>query len=121
MMKHLLAGAAAFAMMTSVAFAQGMSSESSSTTQSTTTTTTAQPVGSYNSYENHQSTDSKGNAVDTSKTFKSGPGGSEATSSSKITSQNGAEQSASHEIQTNTPDGGSTTSRKTTTTTTIDQ
>jgi hypothetical protein len=122
MTKHLLAGAAAFAMMTSVAFAQGMSSGSSSSTQSTTTTTTTAPaVGNYNTYENQHSTDAKGIATDTSKTFESGPAGSKSTSNSKVTSPSGVEQSASQELRTNTPDGGSTMSKKTTTTTTIDQ
>jgi len=121
MTKHLLAGAAAFALMTSVAFAQGMSSESSSTTQSTTTTTTAPAVGNYNTYENSHSTDTKGVATDTSKTFETGPAGSKSTASSTTTAPNGAEQSASHEVRTSTPDGGSTLSKQTTSTTTISQ
>jgi len=115
MMKHWLAGAAAFALMTGVAFAQGMSSESSTTTQSTTTTTVPS-VGSFNTYENHQSTDTKGNVTDTSKTFQSGAGGTRATSDSKTTAPDGSAQ-ISHEIQTKSPDGGATLSKKTTTTT----
>ena len=51
MTRHWLAGVAAFAMMTGVAVAQGMSSKSSTSTQSTTTTTTPPVAGSYNASE----------------------------------------------------------------------
>ena len=48
MTKHWLAGAAAFAMMTGVAFAQSSSSDTTTTTQSTTTMPVPL-VGSYSS------------------------------------------------------------------------
>jgi hypothetical protein len=117
MTRYWLAGAAAFALMTSVAFAQGMSSESSSSTQSTTTTTVP-TVGSYSSSETQHGTDSYGNTVDKSKTYNSGAGGTNATSASRITAPDGSVQSTSQEKQTNTPDGGSIITKKTTTTTT---
>lgn len=116
MTKQLLAGAAAFAMMTGVAFAQGMASESSSST--TTTTTTAPAAGSMSTYENRQTTDTKGVETDTSKTFERDAAGSKATSSARVTAPDGSEQSAAHETLTTTPDGGSTLSKKSTTTTT---
>jgi hypothetical protein len=107
-------------MMTGVALAQGMSSESSSSTQSTTTTVVP-PVGSYNSTETRRSTDSNGVETDKSSSYNSGPNGSKATSSSRTSSPDGSVQSMSHEKQTESPDGVSTTSKKTTTTTTTDQ
>jgi hypothetical protein len=115
MMKHLVAGAAALAMMTGAALAQGMSSESSSSTQSTTTTVVP-TIGSTNSYETHRSTDGNGDSSATSKTYQSGPGGSKATSNSQTTGPDGS-QSASHEIETKSMDGGSNTSKQTSTTT----
>jgi hypothetical protein len=119
MTKYWLAGAAAFAMMTSVAFAQGMSSESSTSTQSTTSPVPA--VGSYNSSETQHSTDSNGNATDKSKTFHSGMNGSHATSSSTTVSPDGSEQSTYHEHQATAPDDGLAISKKSSTsTTTID-
>src|SRR5579862_9897791 len=116
MTKHLLAGAAAFAMMTGVAFAQSMSSDTSTSIQSTTTTTTAPAAGSYNSYETHRSTDTNGDTSATSKTYQSGPAGSKATSDSQMTGPDGS-QRASHEIETKSMDGGSTMSKQTSTTT----
>lgn len=121
MTKHWLAGAAAFAMMTGVAFAQSVSTESSST-QSKTITTAPAPVpavGTFNSYETRQNTDTNGTATDTSKTFESGPAGSKATSNSRIMSRDGSEQTTSHDTRTDVP-GVGTTINKSSTTTKID-
>ncbi len=84
MTRHLLAGAAAFAMMTGVAFAQGMPSESSTTTRSTTTSTVP-TVGSYKSSETHWGIDRNGDATHTKKTYHSGASGSTATSKTRTT------------------------------------
>ena len=73
MTRQWLAGAAAFAMMTGVACAQGMSSDTSTSTQSTTTST-APAVGSYNSNSYQKSTDSSGNVTDKSSSYHSGAG-----------------------------------------------
>ena len=115
MTRHLLAGAAAFALMTGVAFAEDMSSESSTTTRSTTTTTVP-GVGSYKSSETHQGLDRDGNAIHTKKTYHSGANGSTATTRTRTTSPDASERTTYHERQTDSPYSGSTTERKTTTT-----
>jgi hypothetical protein len=117
MTRHWLAGAAAFAMMTGVAFAQDTSSESSTTTRSTTSTVPG--VGSYSSSETRQGTDRDGNAVDTKTIFHGDAGGSTATTQTRTASPDGSALTTSQEKQTDTPNSGSTTEK--TTTTTIDR
>jgi len=113
--KIRLAGAAAFVMMTGAAFAQGMSSESSTSIKSTTSR--APTVGTPNSSETRQSSDSNGNTGDKSSSYKKGTDGSKATSSSRTTSPDDAEQSISHEKTTDPPAGGAVVTKKSTTST----
>jgi len=115
MTRYWLAGAAAFALMTGVALAQGMSSE---TTRSTiSTTSTAVPITESYSSSSTQHVDRNGNAVDESRTYQSESGGSTTSTNSQTTAPDGSVQNSYHEEKSVTPDGGSTISRKTTTTT----
>ena len=117
MTRHWLAGAAALAMMTGVAFAQDTSSESSTTTRSTTSM--GPGVGGYNSSETRQGIDRDGNAVDTKKIIHGDADGSTATTQTRTASPDGSALTTSREKQTDTPYSGSTTEK--TTTTTIDR
>jgi hypothetical protein len=93
-MKHLLAGAAAFALLTGVALAQGMPG-----TGSSKTTTTAGPNAS-STTTTSQGTGWNGNAVTKQDTYKEGATGS----------------SESHSKTETDPASGGTTTSKTTTT-----
>jgi hypothetical protein len=114
MKRLLLAGAAAFALMTGVALAQGAPTESSTTTRSTTTSTVP-AVGSYKSSETHQGVDHEGNAIHKKKTYHSGASGSTVTSRTRTALPDGS-RTTYREKQTD-PYSGSTTEKKTTTTT----
>jgi hypothetical protein len=114
MTRYWLASAAAFAMMTGVALAQGMSSQS---TTSSTTSTTVPVVGSYSATETQRTIDSNGNQIDKSRSYQTGSGGSSSSSSSQATSPDGALQIDRHEENSVSPDGATTVTRKTTTTT----
>jgi hypothetical protein len=116
MTRYWLAGAAAFAMMTGVALAQGMSSETTNSTSSTTTTI-APIVGTYSSTSTQRTIDSNGNAVDESRSYETGTGGSSSSSSSQTISPDGSQLNSVQVEKSVTPDGGSTVSKKTTTTT----
>jgi hypothetical protein len=110
MTKIWLVGAAAFTMMTGVAFAQS----ASTSTQSTTTIAPAE--GTYHSSETQKSTDSDGTATDKTQTYKSGPGGSKATSSSHTTSSDGSEQSTYKEKHVDDPAVDTTVNKSSSTT-----
>src|SRR6185437_15125353 len=70
MTKYLLAGAAAFALMSGVAFAQ-----SSISTQSTTTTNGAPVNEGYSVNKTQKAIDSNGNEINKSRAYESGAGG----------------------------------------------
>jgi hypothetical protein len=111
MKTYLLAGTAAFVMMTGVAFAQSTSVQS-------TTTVTAPAVGTYSSSETQRSTNGDGTATDKSMSYQSGPTGSKTTSSSRTVSPDGSEQSTYKEKHIDAM-GDSSVSKDTTTTTTV--
>ena len=111
MIKHWLTGAAAFAMMTGVALAQGVPSDSS------TTTSKAPAVGSYKSSETHMGLDRDGNVTHVKKTYHASASGAHATTRTRTVLPNGAAQMTSHERRTDVPYSGSSTEKKTTTTT----
>jgi len=104
-MRHWLAGAAAFAMMTGVAFAE----EGSTTTRSITTTVPA--VGGYKSSEIHRDRDR--NATRTRKTYHSKANGSTVTRTR--TAMPDGSRTMSRETET-APYSGSSIEQKTTTT-----
>jgi hypothetical protein len=94
MMKSLLAGAAALAMMT-----------------------TNPALGTYNSSKSQKSIDSNGIESDKSQSYTSGPGGTKASSSTLVTAPDGARASSYHEEHTSAPPSDTTTTNQTTTTT----
>src|ERR1700719_4265232 len=98
MMRQWLAGAAAFAMMTGVAFAEDRPAESSTTTRSTTTSTVPgigsgklviPDVGSYKSTETRRDVDRDGYATRTKKTYRGGAKGSTVTSKTRTAMPDG--------------------------------
>ena len=120
MMKTLCSGAAALAMMTGVALAQGVSSDTTTSTQSTTTTTVipaAPATSTYNSSKWQKSTDSNGVQTDKSQSYSSGANGSKATSTIRTTEPDGSQTSTQRDERTISPSGDTTTNKSTTTTT----
>jgi hypothetical protein len=111
MMKHWLAGAAAFAMMTGVAFA-----EDASTTTRSMTTSTAPAVGGYKSSEIHRDIDRDGSATRTKKTYHSNANGSTVTRTRTVMPDGSRTMSREKETA---PYSGSSIEK--TTTTTIDR
>ena len=111
MMKYWLAGAAAFAMMSGVALAQGVS------TQSTTTVTTPPPVSTYTTTQTQRSTDSNGTTADKMSTYQSGPGGSKEVSKSQTVAPDGSMEKTYQEKRVDPLQGSTTYEKKTTTTT----
>jgi len=116
MMKSLLAGAAASAMMTGVALAQNMSSDTTISTQTTTTQVIPAPE-SFSSSRSQKSIDSYGTETETSQTYSNGANGSRATSDTQTIAPDGSQTSTLHDERSVSP-GGDTTTRHTTTTTT---
>jgi histone deacetylase complex regulatory component SIN3 len=112
MMKSLLAGAAAFAMMTGVALAQGMSSDTSS---STTTSTVMPPVGSFSATKSKKTMDSNGNESEHTRSYSRGSDGVDASSSSRTVTPDGSEMST-HREKSVSPEAGMTTQHETSTT-----
>ena len=111
MTKFFLVSAGAFAIMTSVSFAQ-----SESTTTQSTTTFGAPVIGTYHSSETRKSsTDSDGTTTDQTHTYRSGPGGAEAASSSRTVSPGGSEESKFKEKRIDGPSGETITKKSTTT------
>jgi hypothetical protein len=120
-----LVGAAAFAMMTGVAFAQDRPSEPSTTTRSVTTSTAPAVgsdksrehhwgIGSYKWGENHRDIDRDGSATRTKKTVHSNASGSTVTSKTRTEMPDGSRIiSREKEI---TPNSGSSIEKKSTTT-----
>jgi hypothetical protein len=137
MTKYWLAGAAAFAMMTGVAFAEGMPSESTTTRS----TTTVPAVGSHKSSESHRAIDRDGYATKMKRIYHSdrdgmrrvyhsdgdgmrrvyhgGADGWKATSRTLTMSHDGSARTTYRVKQTGSPYSGSSTEK--TTTTTIDR
>jgi hypothetical protein len=109
MMRHWLAGAAAFAMMTGVAVA-----EDSSTTTRSTTTSTAPAVGSYKATETHRGIDRDGYAARMKRFVHRNANGSTVTSKTRTEMPDGS-RTTTREKET-TPNSGSTIEKKTTTT-----
>jgi hypothetical protein len=125
MMRHWLVGAAAFAMMTGVAFA-----EESSTTTRSMTTSTAPAVGSYKASEthrgigwgfghhkwreSHRDMDRDGYATRMKRTYHSNANGSTVTSKTRTEMPDGSR--TTHREKETTPYSGSTVEKKTTTT-----
>jgi hypothetical protein len=116
MTRHWLAGAAAFALLTGVAFAEDRPSESSTTTRSTTTSTVP-AIGNYNSSETRRDIDRYGNTVHTKKINHHNASGSTVTSKTRTESPYGSARTTYRERQTDSPYSGSSTEKKTTTTT----
>ena len=131
MMRHWLAGAAAFAMMTGVAFAEDRPAESSTTTRSVTTTA-APAAGSYKATETrrgngwglghykwketHRGADRYGYGIDTKRTYRSNANGSTVTSKTRTTTPDAWARSTYREKATApSPYSGSTTEKTTTT------
>jgi len=112
MMRHWLAGAAAFAMMTGVAFAQDTSSEST-TTRSTTSTVPA--MGSYTSSESHTGIDRDGNTTHKKRIYHSSASGSTVTSKTRTAMRDGSARTTYRHKET-VPYSGSTVEKKSTTT-----
>ncbi len=109
MTRHWLAGAAAFAMMTGLAFAQG-TSETSTTTRSTTST--APGAEGYHSSANRRDNDRYGDEVHTKKIDHHDANGSTAITRTRTTSPDGSARTTSREKQTDTPYGGSSVEKK---------
>ena len=118
MIRNWLAGAAAFAMMTGVAFAQSSSTDSTTSSQSTTTSSSPAPAGSYSASKTQTTIDDNGTVTDRSQTLKNGIGGSEASSSLRTKTPDGSQASTRDEERTISPSGDTTTTAKTTSTTT---
>jgi hypothetical protein len=125
MMRHWLAGAAAFAMMTGVAFAEDNPSESSTTTRSITTSAVPSVEsdksrehhwgsGSYKFGETHRDMDRDGYATRTKKTYHSNANGSTVTSKTRTEMPDGSRNT--YREKETTPYSGSTIEKKTTTT-----
>ena len=100
MTKYLLAGAAAFALMSGVAFAQ-----SSTSTQSTTTTNGAPVNEGYSISKTQKTIDSNGNEINKSRAYESNAGGTNATSSTRTNAADGSQTTTSHEEQSSVPAG----------------
>jgi hypothetical protein len=125
MTRHWLAGAAAFAMMTGVAFA-----EESSTTTRSMTTSAVPSVGSYKSSETHRGVgwglghykssetrrdmDRDGYATRTKKTYRSNANGSTVTSKTRTEMPDGSR--TTYREKETAPNSGSTIEKKSTTT-----
>ena len=125
MMRHWLAGAAAFAMMTGVAVA-----EESSTTTRSTTTSTVPAVGSYKATETHRGTgwdighykwrrtdrgmDRDGYATRSKKTYHSNANGSTVTSKTRTEMPDGSR--TTYREKETVPNSGSSIEKKSTTT-----
>jgi hypothetical protein len=117
MMKTLSVSAAALAMMTGVAFAQGMSSDTTTSSQTSQTTTTVAPgVGTYSSSKSQKSIDSNGVETDKSQSYTSGAGGSKASTTTRTIEPDGSQTRVQHDERTVSPAGDTTTNRSTTTT-----
>jgi hypothetical protein len=110
MTKTLLAGIAAFAMMTGAALAQDSSSYSSQTT----TSTPAPVTGSYHSSETQKTMDSNGVQTDKTKSYSAGDNGTAASSSSQTTAPDGSQLNTYHEERAAAPTGDSSTTTSTT-------
>jgi hypothetical protein len=121
MMRHWLAGAAAFAMMTGVAVAD----ESSTTTRSMTTSTVPAVgsnkssehhwgIGSYKWGENHRDMDRVGSATRTKKVYHSSANGSTVTSKTRTAMPDGSRTTVREKEMV--PNSGSSTEKKSTTT-----
>jgi len=121
MMRHWLAGAAAFAMMTGVAVAD----ESSTTTRSMTNSTAPVVgvdksrehhwgIGSFKWGENHRDMDRDRSATRTTKTLHSNANGSTVTSKTRTEMPDGS-RTTSREKEI-VPNSGSSTEKKSTTT-----
>jgi hypothetical protein len=108
MMRHWLAGAAAFAMMTGVAFA-----DDASTTTRSVTTSTVPAIGGYKSSEIHRDIDRDRNATHMRKTYHSNANGSIVTRTR--TAMPDGSRTMSREKET-VPFSGSSIEKKTTTT-----
>jgi hypothetical protein len=114
MTEYLLASAAAIALMTGVAFAQGIPPESSTT--QTTTTSPALPAGSFKASVTQHGVDSDGNGIDTKRTYHSGPDGTSVTTRGRSTSPDGSTQTTYKEHRSDSPDHDPAMDSKTTTT-----
>jgi len=109
MMRHWLAGAAAFAMMTGVALAEDRPSESSTTTRSTTTSTVPSR-GNYKSSETRRDNDRDGNATRTERTYRSDARGSTVTSKTRTEIPDGSR--TTYRERETTPYSGSAIEKK---------
>jgi hypothetical protein len=119
MTKYFIAGVSAFAMMTGVALAQGVSSDTTTTTTQTTTSPSAPPAGSFSATKTQKTIDSTGTETDKTQTYSNGANGSNSKSSSVTTAPDGTLLNMHREERTVSPVGESTTTNymnKTTTT-----
>ncbi len=115
MTRYWLTGAAAFAMMTGVAFAQG-TTDSSTITRSTTSTAPAALGHHSSALHRDRDNDRYGNMVHTKKIIHHGLSGSSVTTKTRTASPDGA-RTTYREMHTASPYSGSSTEKKTTTTT----
>jgi hypothetical protein len=110
MTKYWLAGAAAFAMMTGVAFA-----EESSTTTRSITTSAVPAVGNYKSSETHRGIDRDNRyAIHMQRSFHNGANGWKASSKTRSVMPDGSR--STYRVKETGPYSGSTVEKKTITT-----
>jgi hypothetical protein len=111
MTRHWLAGAAAFALMTGVAFA---ADTGSSTTTRSTTTSAVPAVGTYQSSETHRGNDHDGYMARMKRFVHRNANGSTVSTKTRTTTPDGSRTTV-REKET-TPLSGSSIEKKTTTT-----
>ena len=117
MRKHFLIGAAALSLVSGVAFAQGLSSQTTTSTESTIAVPTP-PVSSYSSSKTEKTVNPNGVVIDKSESYNQGANGTSASSSTRTVAPDGSQVSATQKEWKSSPTGVETT-RKTTTTTTV--
>lgn len=110
---YWLASAAAFAMISGVAFAQGAPGGTTETQSTTTTTNSAPVIGSYSASRTQKTIDANGNEIKKSETYESGNGGTSARSSVQTNAPDGSSMNTYRREQSSTTTGNTTTTTKT--------
>lgn len=100
MLKQCLTSAAVLAMLTGVAMAQ---TTTIGTTTSTQSTTTNAPVDTYSVTKTQRNVDPLGTQVESSQTYKSGPGGSATRTETQVKRPDGTTESSYREQWSNAP------------------
>ena len=109
---YWLASAAAFAMISGVAFAQDAPGTTTET-QSTTTTNSAPVIGNYSASRTQKTIDANGNEIKKSETYESGNGGTSTRSSVQTNAPDGSSMNTYRREQSNTTTGTTPTTTKT--------